>query len=469
MKFWLLLIALVILGCEPKSPTYAATPAGEEDAVLRDLRTLPSAQAITTRYLTVYNIAKEKRWEVAQVASATLNFLSRSRKITKPVQVSSTLFRFNARSYAPTDKELGQWLTAWHNCVLDDPYFHLKGDAVDPSDNKQKTITAAGGWLNPRTHAEIKAITGEGGTVLRADFFVAIASAPPRYYEFAGIPPKETDFLKALGVDIKVIEELRANTGANLIQSNITHKNRRVIFSQGPLGGVYETLDMNQVTADRDVLRRPIDDQDFKLKYDAGEWFAVAPNGLWRNALYDSQGNRQDAVPDAIAKDDHGDGRIVPFVSCIRCHQESGLRPFRDDQKILLQGVPGKPGLYSYKPELIERTLEFYDEELLLKRMQIDRDRYDLSLRRCTEYSPAEFAVALTNVVQAFLYDKVSPADAARELGITNIEFLHKTRDPVLLLLIEGRGVLRGQFESAFSEASLAIEQWRISQVRYRK
>ena len=92
----------------------------------------------------------------------------------------------------------------------------------------------------------------------------------------AGVAARESDFLKALGVDAKRIEQLRANAGANLILSGVTQKPRRVVWQQGPLGGVYSTLDVERVAAERDPLRRPLSADGLAFEYDASEWFATA-------------------------------------------------------------------------------------------------------------------------------------------------------------------------------------------------
>ena len=186
----------------------------------------------------------------------------------------------------------------------------------------------------------------------------------------------------------------------------------------------------------------------------------MAPNGLWRTALFNAAGRRQDAVPDRVAKDTSdplGDGIVVPLVSCIRCHREAGLRPFVDDQTRLLAG---RVDLYSYDPDIVERAVEFYDEPRLQRQMQFDRQTYADAVRRATSGMKAdEVADALAEVVRKHAYLPVTIEQAAREVGLEPAEFrnaLSATRDPVILLLLEGRAVLRGQWESSFAEAALA-------------
>jgi hypothetical protein len=232
-----------------------------------------------------------------------------------------------------------------------------------------------------------------------------------------------------------------------------------VIWSQGPLGGVYETLDVQQVDAERDPIRRPLSVGGANLNFDAGEWFAAAPNGLWRTALYDAKGNRQDSVPDKIAKDTSdpfADGIVVPMISCIRCHTESGLRPFRDDQSRLLS--TGRVDLRSSDPSVVQRIAEFYDEPRLQRQMEFDRQTYDLAVSRATGgMKPEELAVALARMVRQFAYLPVTPTQAARELGLDATDLpaaLATSHDPIVLLLLEGRPVLRGQWESSFADAA---------------
>src|SRR5690606_11081685 len=153
-----------------------------------------------------------------------------------------------------------------------------------------------------------------------------------------------------------------------------TKKPRRVVWSQGPLGGIYGTFDVAKVDAARDPRRYPIDADGAKFKYDASEWFAVAPNGLWRVSIYDEAGTLQQAVPPNIATDTSDQfaptAEIVPALGCIRCHVESGLRPFTDDQSKLTAKAP----LGSYRPEVALRAEEFYDEPRLQRQMKFDRE-----------------------------------------------------------------------------------------------
>jgi hypothetical protein len=182
-------------------------------------------------------------------------------------------------------------------------------------------------------------------------------------------------------------------------------------------------------------------------------------NGLWLTSLYNRAGQRQDSVPDRIAKDTSdpaADGIIVPLLSCIRCHREGGLRPFRDDQHSLLaDGIE----LRTLRARDAPRAAEFYDEPRLQRQIEFDRETYSRAVARATAgMRPSDLADALARTVREFLYTPVTLEQAAREVGADTARFrraLAQSRDPILLMLRQNRTVLRGQWESSFAEAAV--------------
>ena len=464
-----------------------SSPADEIRAAAADVQQLPPETRMAARYLTVYPIAAADRPDAVKVISYVLNSLSRTRAISQPVLISPTLIRFSIYQYAPRQEEFAAWYQAWEKLAGVDPYFHLQTEVIADATgvnhksnavaapffeshnkpNSLKIVTTDGGWADLSAAAQLRTATHSIGPLLRADYFIAQATTTPRYYEFTGIPDTENEFLKSLGVDRGVIDRLRANAGANLAVSGVTAKPRRIVWAQGPLGGVYSTLDVESVDAQRDPLRRPITSAGLAFHYDLGEWFALAPNGLWRTALFNAVGRRQDSVPDRVAKDTSdptANGIIVPLISCIRCHREAGLRPFVDDENKLLRG---QISLYSPDPTIIERAFEFYDEARLDRQMRFDRETYADAVARVTDgLKPEELADTLAKLVRSHAYLPVTLNQAATEVGVNQFDFqsaLAATHDPVILLLLEGQPVLRGQWESSFAEAALAAQAFQPS------
>ena len=113
----------------------------------------------------------------------------------------------------------------------------------------------------------------------------------------------------------------------------------------------------------------------------------------------------------------------------------------------------------------MQRIAEFYDEPRLQRQMEFDRQTYDLAVSRATSgMKPEELAAALARMVRLFAYLPITPPQAAWELGIDPAELrdaLAPSHDPILLLLLEGRPVLRGQWESSFAEAATLAESWK--------
>lgn len=300
-----------------------------------------------------------------------------------------------------------------------------------------------------------------GVAALRADWLVVQLSRPPYYYRAAGVPETRAEYETLLGLDDAVIANLAANRGANLFRSNITKKPRRLSRWQGPLGGAWNTYDIAEGSL-LDRKKDPIRDPTFFVQFDAGEHIATKANGLHLFALYDSAGRRADAVPADIAHDDSeplGDGLVTPMISCVRCHVEDGLRPFVDDESRLLAGPVA---LYAADAALLARLAAFYGRQSKLQREAArDREDYAQAVLEASGVPPKKAAEALAQVVRAYQYELVSPAAAARELGLAadaNLAALFAaSTDPIVLALASGISVQRSQWELSFHEAAALV------------
>lgn len=434
---------------------FGASPASEARAAYLDCEKVGAEYQRGVRYVTLYKFPPDERKEAAKVLSYSLNALSRSRVITAPFWISDTLARFSIINYAPQASEYHAWQSAWEQLGAKDTTFGIITEVLDPTTHKTIITRVDGGWLDA-SYQKLKAKTASNAPILPADWFIYHALTSPHYDAFVGIPETEAAFLKSIGIDTKTIEKLRANAGANLIISGVTGKPRRVVWTQGPLGGYYATLDVEQVDAERDPLRRPINADGATFKFDVTEGFAIAPNGLFRTVLFNAQGQRQDTVPDKVAKRDDGDGIIYNHHSCIVCHKEAGLRPFVDDQTRLTAKAP----VQSYNPEYTNRILEFYDEPRLARQMAFDRATYTAAIAQATGgMKPEEFSAALGRCIAYYIDAPITCETAAREVGQTVDDFKRanvNSDDPHILNLIHDGETLRGSWESSFAAAMLA-------------
>jgi hypothetical protein len=444
-----LVLLLSITAADDASACFS--PATEIAAAYRDLLSVPASHDADTRYLTLYALPAASWSEAAAVVSFVLNSVSRAAVVIRPQTVPGSggrLLRFSLADY-------GLPAEVWEAIVADDPYFHLQTKVVDPKTGRARTVYTDGGWLDLAAAAALRKLTASGGALLRADFFVARAATSNRggfYYQLAGVPETEAEFYKLLGLDLKAINRLQADAGANLIRSGVTRKVRRVARRQGPLGGAWITYDVEQSTAERDPLRNP-----FAFDFDASEHIAAKANGLHIFALYNRQGQRQDSVPDKIAKDSsdpHGDGIIVPLVSCVRCHVEDGLRPFVSDQQRLLSG---QADLFTEKPSDAQRLAAFYAANLEKLRRR-DGEDYAEAVAKASDRTSPQIAAALASLYGDYVDALVTPEQAARELGVAPARLQHllgASDDPVVLALLQGLAVQRDQWEAAFAQAAL--------------
>lgn len=446
-------------------------------AAIEDCKKFPPPHA-QLRYLSLAYVDPKQRDECYAVTSLALNVLSRTSTVYRPVRVSDTLVRVDIARYAADVKGYGEWSAAWDNLASTDPYYHLRAKvlAAPSKDTKAGDVPTLdtytdGGWIDQKAAAELRTLTGSGGAVLRADWFVANALLPPHYYNFVGVSKDRAAYLKTLGLDDKLVESLNAMKGANLTQSGVTGKLRRVIRWPIPNGATWITYDSIAEAADADPFRNP----SLTLKFDASEIISRKTNGLDDYSIFTSKGDRLDAVDPALAVDDttHPPSALQPALSCIRCHlakvgeeDQSGLRSFNDSQSKLLAG---KVGLYGTDPREVDQVAALYARQRQLQR-DVVRDREDFleAVDVATSgMKPFEAGEAVSRVYRTYADTMLTPAMACLELGIEVPEgakpeaelakVLSTSHDVGTLLLLNGQSIRRKQFEAAWGENVLQI------------
>lgn len=425
---------------------HGANPASELQAAVADLRSVPQERWRTTRYLSFYNVPENERDSTRAVVGYVVNAVSRSSVIVSHA-LSGNLVRLDVG-------ELRIPAATWESLASDrEPYWHITTKAIDPTTKKVTTVYTDAGHVGLEAAKQLRDMTGSGGAIVRADWFVFRAMATSHYYNLAGVPDTSDGWYKSLGIDPKVIVELRANRGANIFRSGVTHKPRRLSRWTGPLGASWQTYDSrDDGRVETDPLRNPT----FGGEYDASEHIAVKPNGLHLFGLYDGKGRRVDSVPDDIAKDDSdaaGDGRLVAAASCIRCHAESGLRPFANDLKSLTES-----GVDIALPAREVEALAAFNRDLT-KQLERDRDDYDTAIRQATggKLTAKELPAAFAKVIRDYAYEQVSQGQALRELGAETLAPLLASNDPYVLAVGLGKQVNRVQYDQSFAEMATLI------------
>lgn len=443
------------------------TPAEAYAHAIDDLATIPAEQHGQMRYLVLPGGTTEQLAKQRAAVSLLVNSVSRTRSIVVPQTIAGgQMLRLDLAAYHDfrQPEQYAELFKAWERLAERDPYWHIRTQIADRKTGKLSEVTTDGGWVNLDYAAKLKQLTGSFGAVLRADYFVARVGAEA-YHEWAGIPETEAELYALFGVDIGKVSALSADTTANMIRSGITRKARRIIVRPGAHGPVITTKDIERESPDRDPFRSPVNFAEQQFKHDAAEIFALGANGLWRYAVYDGQGKRQETVPAEVAVDYTGDGIIRSGVSCMRCHElnggSNGLQPFRDDQTDLLRTA----GASSYLPEVAQRVAEAYDPARFGRAMARGREDYAAAVATATGGMSAKEATALLAEMFAGYRDsQVSLEQAAAEVGLDRegfIEVASRSNDPIILMLRYGRSVQRSQWEASYHLAALAAEAGR--------
>ena len=141
------------------------------------------------------------------------------------------------------------------------------------------------------------------------------------YYNLADVPKTKAEFLKSIGANEGLSEELLAARRAGMIESQVTGKPRVVQITNSLLGDLWTTFDIadNKVG----VKNHPI----YSLGdfiHDAEEIIWTRSNGMFGYVLFSADGIRQDDVPPEIAHDHTRPAphtsRLESAISCIACH-----------------------------------------------------------------------------------------------------------------------------------------------------
>jgi len=290
---------------------------------------------------------------------------------------------------------------------------------------------------------------------VRADWFVATASAPPLYHDLLGLPLTAGQLEKLVGVDVaRNLEEEKNVARAGVRNSGVSHNNRVLERHSSSFGAYWKSYDFRSNLEDQNVFKDPV-----RLVPAGSEIIFNLPNGFQAYFLSDAWGRRIDAAPIQIVSNRNSpdDPVIQNGRSCMSCHYE-GVKSFRDDVRPVIAKVTAT----NFDRE---KALALYPaQESLDLFIEKDRERFraavELSGGRVGN-NPANEPI--NSVYQRFAAE-LSVARAAAEAGLSPEEFqtrLRRSRRLASLgfgqLLVPEGGIKRDAWERSFREVAFEL------------
>lgn len=444
---------------------------------MRFLEGQPEAAWPDWRFVSLRTIAPGRRVDARIATEFVLNSLAAANTAfaqrTVPIAGGRLLaYRVSAYTDAERADSVVAWLQEWESLAAAHPYSRIVTE-VFRDGRIEQDISLPGGWVTAESTTRLETMTGSRSAVLDVAWLLRHAAVAPGYYRFAGLPETEAEFLERLGVSLAASNRARGILAATVRDSRVTGKPRRVQLTYGFFGGCWITSDVAVHTPERDAARNPLsrvrtdDGRSVSVvTRDAREFVAVGANGLPLFFISNAAGSRQDVVDANIATDySETAGRfnrlITPMLSCVRCHRESGLRPFSDyvtEQR--------RRGSLVLLDELLARKVaELYREPVVQQRLGWDREGIEGAVLAATGADWATATEALAWLFREMVYGDVSPGQAARELGLGNDQLatvLGDVRDPYLDDLRHGVSVSREGWYASFHLAALAARQRQV-------
>jgi len=365
-----------------------------------------------------------------------VNSLSRGSQLVKPEPLSGApnVYRINLRDYRWTPQQ-------WENLVVDYPFqVTYKADSVVFKRDEKSAD-------------DLREATGTKVPFVFMEWFADRALSAPIYYDLLDFP----ETLEALGeqVDVDVEADIadRRIARAGLDSSGFAQRNRMLERHEriGNLGTFWLSYDFLSNLGFEDIFSHPFD-----FNHAGSEVIYALPNGLTAYMVVDAAGNRLDAVPLTIARDERARNKAVQVaLSCMgSCHYARGFEPIVDElRKITLSTTPVGVNLDDVRAVFpAQRTLD------------------DLLARDRARYIDATRALDVDLTIEAAPYQTVELNRGDIDLKLAGC-LMQLSEEEMRLALLgasaslpgqvrglsEGRTMSRQDFERAFAQTVCAV------------
>lgn len=430
-----LIVAICLFGIVADRPS----PSAAVIAAAADVQRLDSDTAKSTRYHYAGHMSADDRAECYAVLSYHVNSISRESTIVRPRRVNDWLWAIDIRDYGWSPEVYGA-LGYAESTV--EPYFHV--EPLDGKGNPTRPQIPAP-WLPPIEMAELLQRTGSTIPIVRADWFIHRTAIQEGrnghgYYDFLEFKSR-ADAEKLAGLDRAKAISIYREQAAIVPVSGVTLQGRQLFRYSTIAGSWWESRDTK---ADKDSrgARNPQRQLLEDYKHDAEEIVFTLPNRLPGFYLSDSAGKQIDSAPPDIASDHKStsnDRRVHPGLSCIRCHEAGGLRPF-DDHARRLYSADGGIALGSTDAVKFRRLRSVYLGNID-RNYKSDVDSFAEAVKEASGLTHLELSKAIARQWARYADESVSPSRLAEEIGVTEDELIGSLKgmtivDPVIAGLI---------------------------------
>lgn len=430
-----------------------------------DIIKLPPKVRPYIRYLSLNNIPEPaKRKIYCSITSFVVNSLSRKRIIIKPAIIpdinNPLLIRLNIQDYT------------WESEVWDslaekgsgpnpraEPYFQITQvtDVVIEKKlirGKGKKVYLTAPWIKEDGGKAINLLIKETESqhpILRCDWFIAMSTQAPIYYDFLELGDKEADFDNLALADLK--KSKRSQIKAAVAISDVTLHDRFLVrdptLSGRLIGSIWKSLDYTDSVDDRDVLLNILNEVS-----DAKELIASLRNGLHFYFVVNKQGSRLDLADPAIALDyltTLKDKKIYVASSCMTCHANgSGIRKIND---VIRNTSRGDLKLLSSDPKTYQKIEDLFSFDIDVA-VTTDQAYYTAAVKAATDLTPQELSKELSSILFNYIEAPLTIDVVANEIGYEPIQLKAKLKkaanlDPRLLGFLQDKPLVarRDQYE----------------------
>lgn len=326
------------------------TPYQQVQVAVRDLATIDPARREYIRYIAIANTPSPDT--AARLINFWLNSYSWSGQVEIMPIVDSAVVRVQFDLFSHIDpklveRNLQRWVASWEWLAEKSPYpesyfqvpteIEVRSRRPQVSSRSQpnsqvrnsrgQIALATGGWSGRSALEALKHDTKSVAPIVRFEWWHAYATSELGYYAFSFTQRTKglTRLFQDLGVDREQVERLQARSGRNILMRRLNNRPARMQREAAPLGAIWITFDVasDEIQAIGDP-HRYLD----AFEYQGNEIIYKKPNGSHGFAVSNAAGDLLTTVPDTVAKDSSGDGRLVVGRSCVTCHIADGLHDF---------------------------------------------------------------------------------------------------------------------------------------------